>query len=47
MDTLGAWSWAFPYAGAALGELAAVLTTVLASLGSKPLPASHLRQVFD
>ena len=26
---------------------AAVATTVLVSLGSKPLPASHLQQVFD
>ena len=36
-----------PYACAASGELAAVTTTVLVSLGSKPLPASHLQQVFD
>ena len=36
-----------PYACAALGELAAVATTVLVSLGSKALPASHLREVFD
>lgn len=36
-----------PYACAALGELAAVATTVLVSLASKPLPATLLKQVFD
>lgn len=36
-----------PYACTALGELAAVSTTVLVSLASKSLPAAHLQQVFD